>query len=71
MQIVVKLHRRPVYFSYHVNTRSVLSKYFFIRQLMHKWIVLKTILKFTLKWTLKQLRHVSVLQLHRNMSELF
>jgi len=27
---------------------------------MHKCIVLKTILKFTLKLTLKQLRHVSV-----------
>jgi len=32
----------------------------FIHQLMHKWIVLKTILIFTLKLTLKQLRHVSV-----------
>jgi hypothetical protein len=31
-------------------------KVFFIHQLMHKWIVLKT----TLKLTLKQLRHVSV-----------
>jgi hypothetical protein len=32
----------------------------FIHQLTHKWIVLKTVLKFTLKLTLKQLRHVSV-----------
>ena len=31
----------------------------------------KTILKFTLKFILKQLRHVSVLHLQRNMSELF
>jgi hypothetical protein len=35
-----------------------------IHQLMHKWIVLKTILKFTLKLTLKQLRHVSVQSHH-------
>ena len=28
-------------------------------------------IKITLKFTLKQLRHVSVLQLHRNVSELF
>jgi len=34
----------------------------FIHQLMHQWVVLKTILKFTLK----QLRNVSVLQLHRH-----
>ena len=40
----------------------ILSKFFFIHQLMHKWIVLKTILKFTLKLTLKQLRRVLVLQ---------
>jgi hypothetical protein len=33
---------------------------FFIPQLMHKWIVLKTILKFTEKLTLKQLRNASV-----------
>jgi hypothetical protein len=31
---------------------------FFIHQLMHKWIVLKTILKFTLKLALQQLLHV-------------
>ena len=37
---------------------------FFIHQLMHKWILLKTILKFTLKLTLKQLRHVSVQSHH-------
>jgi hypothetical protein len=41
----------------------ILSK-FFIHQLMHEWIVLKTILKFTLKLTLKQLRHVSVQSHH-------
>jgi hypothetical protein len=35
------------------------------RQLMHKRIVLKTILKFTLKLTLKQLRHVSVQSHHQ------
>jgi hypothetical protein len=37
---------------------------------MHKWIVLKTILKFTLKLPLKQLRHVSV-QSPSSGSELF
>jgi hypothetical protein len=37
---------------------------FFIHQLMHKWIVLKTILKFTLKLTLRQLRHVSAQSHH-------
>ena len=36
----------------------ILSK--FVYQLMHKWIVLKTILKLTLKLTLKQLQHYSV-----------
>ena len=35
-----------------------------LHQLMHQWVVLKTILKFTLK----QLRHVSVLQLHHHQS---
>jgi len=34
---------------------------FCIHQLMLKWIVLKTNLKFTLKFTLKQLRHYSCL----------
>jgi hypothetical protein len=37
----------------------MLSK-FVIHQLMHKRIVFKTILKFTLKLTLKQLLHISV-----------
>jgi len=37
---------------------------FFIHQLMYKWIVLKTILKFTLKLTLKQFRNVSVQSHH-------
>ena len=32
----------------------------FIHQLMRKWIVFKTVLRFTLKLTLKQLQHVSV-----------
>ena len=32
----------------------------FIHQLMHQWFALKTILKITLKFILKQLRHVSV-----------
>jgi hypothetical protein len=41
-----------------------LSGSFFIHQLTHKWIVLKTILKFTLKLTLKQLQHVSVQSHH-------
>jgi hypothetical protein len=41
----------------------ILSK-FFIHQLMHKWIVFKTILKFALKLTLKQLRHVSLQSHH-------
>ena len=40
------------------------SEGFFIHQLMHKWIVLKTVLKLTLKLTLKQLRHVSVQSRH-------
>jgi len=31
---------------------------------MHKWIVLKTIIKFTLKLTLKQLQHISVQSHH-------
>jgi hypothetical protein len=35
-----------------------LSKFYY--QLMHNLIVLKTILKFTLKLALKQLQHVSV-----------
>jgi len=35
-----------------------------MRQLMHKCIVLKTVLKFTVKLTLKQLRHVSVQSHH-------
>ena len=47
-----------LYFTY-VPCILILSK-FFIHQLMHKWVVLKTILKFTLK----QLRHVSVQSHH-------
>jgi hypothetical protein len=43
-----------------INRYYIRYQNFFIYQLMHNWIVLKTILKFTLKLTLKQLRHVSV-----------
>jgi len=32
----------------------------FVYQLMHNWIVLKTMLILTLKFTLEQLQHVSV-----------
>jgi len=39
----------------------ILSKFFFIHQLMHKWVVLK---KKILKFTLKQFRHVSVQSHH-------
>ena len=46
-----------------ITTLGILSKFFF-HQLMYKWIVLKTILRFTLKSTLKQLRHVSVQSHH-------
>jgi len=38
-------------------------KVLFIHQLMHQWVVLK---KTILKFTLKQLRHISVLQLHHH-----
>jgi hypothetical protein len=34
------------------------SSKFRLHQLMHKWIVIKSISKFTLKLTLKQVRHV-------------
>ena len=44
----------------HLNIIKVL----FIHQLMQHLVVLKTILKFTLK----QLRHVSVLQLHHHQT---
>jgi hypothetical protein len=50
-------------FEIRYNTVQLLSK-FFIHQLMHKWIVLKTILKFTLELALKQLRHVLVQSHH-------
>jgi hypothetical protein len=46
---------------FHSYRASWYYQSFFVRQLTHKWIVLKTILKFTLKFTSKQLRHVSVL----------
>jgi hypothetical protein len=38
----------------------IFLKFHFIHQLMHKWTALQTILKFTLKLTLKQFRNVSV-----------
>jgi hypothetical protein len=44
----------------HSHPRSNTIYQVFIHQLMHKLIILKTFFKFTLKWTLKQLRHVSV-----------
>jgi len=40
----------------------------FIHQLMHKWTVLKIILKFTLTLPLKQLRHVLVQSHHHHYS---
>ena len=48
-----------IIFTYKIYT-LILSNFFNIYQLMHNWIVLKTILKFPLKLTLKQLQHVSV-----------
>jgi hypothetical protein len=41
-----------------------LIKVCFFHQLMHKSIVFKTILKFTLKLTLKRLRHISMQSHH-------
>jgi len=41
-------------------------KFLFIHQLMHQWVVLKNNIKIYIKITLKQLRHVSVLQLHHH-----
>jgi hypothetical protein len=47
--------------NFHIRTVHLDTiRVFFIYQLMHKRIVLKTILKFTLKLTLKKLKHVSV-----------
>jgi len=40
--------------------RTTRKPKFFFHQLMHKCIVLKSIIKFTLTFTLKQLQHVSV-----------
>jgi len=53
-------------FFFHIRAVHLdIIKVLFVHQLMHKWVVLKkkTILKFTLKFILKQLRHVWVLQL--------
>jgi hypothetical protein len=52
------------WFFSHTYRASWYCQSFFIHQLMHKWIVLKIILKFTLRLTLKQLRHVSVQSRH-------
>jgi hypothetical protein len=51
-----------------LKNANIKSSYqsFFIHQLTHKWIVLKTILNFTLKLTLKPLRHVSVQSHHHH-----
>jgi hypothetical protein len=54
---ITNLQQVSVYTQAEKNSRSIQYLSFFIHQLMHKWIVLKTILKFTLKLTLKQLRH--------------
>jgi hypothetical protein len=53
------------FFHTHRTAASGYYQSFFIHQPMHKWSVLKTILKFTLKLTLKQLQHISV-QLHHH-----
>jgi hypothetical protein len=44
----------------HIHTAHLCTVKIFIHQLMHKGIVLRTILKFTLQLSLKQLRHISV-----------
>ena len=57
------LFRFNVFLFKYIPCTLILSK-FFNHQLMHKWIVLETILKFTLKLTLKQPRHVSAQSRH-------
>ena len=49
-------------------TQNLNYQSFFIHHLIHKWIVLKTILRFTLKLTLKQLRYVQVQSHHHQVS---
>jgi hypothetical protein len=50
-----------IFFNKHtVQHLDTIKVFYLIHQLMHNWFVLKTILKFTLKLTLKQLQHVSV-----------
>ena len=49
------------FYSENKAKNKVINQRFFFHQPMHKWIVLKTILKFTLK----QLQHISV-QLHHH-----
>jgi len=55
--------RKPYkYFFPHIRTvRLDIIRVLFVHQLMHQWVVLKTILKFALEFKFKQLRHVSVL----------
>jgi len=51
---------------FHANTVHLdIIKVLFIHQLRQKWTVLKIILKFALKLTLKQLRRVSVQSHHQ------
>ena len=51
----------------HIRTVQLdIIKVLFIHQLKHQCLVLKTILKFTLQFTLKQFRNISVLQLHHH-----
>ena len=64
----LNFHTNPIFFRIRSVQRLDIFKVLFIHQLMHQWVVLKTILKFTLEFTLKQLRHVSVLQLHHHQS---
>jgi hypothetical protein len=53
------------HYIFHIHTVHIdIIRVLFILQLMQKWIVWNTILKFTLKFTLKQLRHVSVQSHH-------
>jgi hypothetical protein len=43
-----------------ISSKKYLIPNSFLHQLIHNWIILKTISKFILKLTLKQLRHISV-----------
>ena len=61
--LITEINNSYIFFHEHTVHLDII-KDFFIHQLMHKCIVLKTILKFTLKLTLKQHRHVSVQSRH-------